>query len=165
VQVIIPSLEQDDAELAEDSLHLPRSSLTPFQDSSVCWGELKPDQCAVCVIPLASTLISAVVIGCYLFHTWKITVRMGKIAINQSIEQRMRLFRSSVTVLLLFSLVFRGLSVIWNPGHVLHEFCKMADFVAMLFFVMALSFILVIRPVREARIADKNVKSVTITLW
>ena len=55
----------------------------------------------------------------------------------------------------MFSLLFRGLSVVWRPGHVMHEFCKMADFLAMLFFVMALSFILVIRPIREARIADK----------
>ena len=166
---------QNDVQVVEADLHLPRSTLVTYLKSNVCWSDHRSPStpCTVCVLPLFSTLISAAVVGFYLYQSWRITIRMGQLAINQYIEKRMRLFRSlflshqasrteavyasrsSVCVLLFFSLLFRGLSVIREPGHVFHEFCKLIDFLSMFLFMMALNLILVIRPIREARIADK----------
>ncbi len=172
IPLIVAMLKQNDVQVVEADLHLPRSTLATYLESDVCWSDdhSPSTTCTVCVLPLISTLISAAVVGFYLYQSWIITVRMGQLAINQYIEKRMRLFRSlichiklhtlsasrsSVCVLLFFSLLFRGLSVIREPGHVFHEFCKLIDFLSMLLFMMALNLILVIRPIREARIADK----------
>lgn len=157
VQSLLPLLDAFDAigdDHDEDDWNFRRISLLTYLSSSPCWSD--GQKCEACVIPLLSTFLSALVIGRYLWLMWMLTLKMCRMAINQCLEQRVRLFRSLVTVLLLSSLFFRGIGLVWSPVHVLHEFCRLADFLSILIFITAFSLLLVIRPIREGRIADKT---------
>lgn len=151
-QSLIPALEALGVFQEADS-ESQESLFIDFSKPSPSWKE---GESGVCVIPLFSSFVSGLVIARYIWLIWLLTLRMGQLALNQCLERRMRFFRALVTVLLISSLMFRSLGALFNPGHVFHEFCRLAEFLSVLIFVSAFSFLLVIKPVREGRIADKN---------
>lgn len=154
-QSLVPGLEALGVikEASRGDSRTQESLFIEFSKSSPSWKE---GESGVCVIPLFSSFISGLVIARYIWLIWLLTLRMGQLALNQCLERRMRFFRALVTVLLISSLVFRSLGALVNPGHVFHEFCRLTEFLSVLIFVGAFSFLLVIKPVREGRIADKN---------
>ena len=82
-------------------------------------------------------------------------MEMTQITLNHSLEQRIRVFRNAVTGLLLVGLLCRGLSVLSDPKEPFFEVLRLGDFVSVVLVVAAASAMLVIRPVRDARMADK----------
>ncbi|GMH40687.1 hypothetical protein BSKO_08591 [Bryopsis sp. KO-2023] len=119
-------------------------------------GELPSSGCVVCIYPLISTMVSALFILYYLWRMWQITSQMMFITLNQSLKQRIVMFRLAVTLLLSLGVLCRGLTVIPMPRSQPFEFLRLGDFVSVALFVVASSYFLVVRPVRDTRFADKT---------
>lgn len=125
-----------------------------------CDGSMREDHqdgCTLCAFSLLSTLLCLLFVAYYLWRMWQVTAKMAQITLNHNLEQRIRLFRNAVTGLLLLSLVFRGFSILSDPKAVAFELLRLGDFVSVVLVVAAASAMLVIRPVRDARLADKSV--------
>lgn len=130
-----------------------------------CDGSLREDHkdgCTLCTFSFLSTLLCFLFITYYLWRMWQVTLEMAQITLNHSLEQRIRLFRNAVTTLLLLSLVFRGFSILSEPKEVAFKLLRLGDFISMVLVVAAASIMLVIRPVRDARLADKSVSAAVL---
>lgn len=143
----------------DDSFLQERFLSTYIPDEYGCDGKREDHQdgCELCIFPLLSTLLSFSFVLYYLWRMWQVTMEMAQITLNHNLEQRICVFRNAVTGLLLLSLLCRGLSVIFDPEDPAFEVLRLGDFMSIVLVVAAASVMLVIRPVRDARMADKNV--------
>lgn len=130
-----------------------------------CDGSKKEDHedgCTLCGFSLLSTFLSLLFILFYLWRMWDVTFAMAHITLNHSLEQRICVFRNTVTGLLLTGVLCRGLSVLSDPKDVAFELLRLGDFMSMVLVAAAASAMLVIRPVRDARMADKSVNAAAL---
>eukprot|EP00803_Ostreobium_quekettii_P000208 evm.model.scf_919EXC.3 EVM.evm.TU.scf_919EXC.3 scf_919EXC:40055-45461(+) len=136
-----------------------------IHDTYECDGTRSNDQqegCTLCVFSLTSTLLCLVFIAYYLRRIWQVTTEMALITLNHSLEQRIRVFRNAVTALTLASLLFRAVSVLAEPKGAAFELLRLGDFLSVVLMVAAASAMLVLGPVRDARLADKTVSTTVL---
>lgn len=149
----------------DDSFLQERFLSTHIPDDHGCDGSKREDHqdgCELCIFPLLSTLLSFSFVLYYLWRMWQVTMEMTQITLNHNLEQRICVFRNAVTGLLLLSLLCRGLSIISEPQDPAFGVLRLGDFTSIVLVVAAASVMLVIRPVRDARMADKNVSDPVI---
>lgn len=150
----------DDEDLGDSSLPDIFYETHTQHDTYECDGARSEDHqegCTLCVFPLLSSLLSLLFLAYYLWRMWVVTAEMALITLNHSLEQRIRVFRNAVTVLTLLSVLCRSLSVIAEPKDVFFELMRLGDFTSVVLVVAAASSMLVLGPVRDARMADKCV--------
>lgn len=112
-------------------------------------------RCIVCIYPFVSTVLTAVFVIYYLYHLWDTTSNMIRITVNQSLTRRMVTFRLFATLVLSMGVVCRGLTAITAPRSVPFELLRLGDFLSVLYFVIAASYSLVLKPVYDSRSAEK----------
>lgn len=143
----------------EDDTSLPEFFISTYttQDYKCDGGTAKDEEerCILCVFSLLSTILCSLFMMYYLWRMWQVTMEMARITLNHNLEQRIHAFRMAVTMLLLLGTLCRGLTVFSEPKEVLFELLRLGDFVSIVLVVAAASAMLVLRPVRDARMADK----------
>lgn len=109
----------------------------------------------MCVYPFVSMLVSGIFVLYYISSLWNVTSKMMQITVNQTLMKRMVAFRAFVTVLLLLGVACRCLAVWLEPRTVMFEILRLGDFSSVALFVAAANYSLVLRPVHEARFAER----------
>ena len=114
--------------------------------------------CSFCTFPLLSTLITAVFACCYLLMFLWVTHRMAHALINKYLVRRAWALQLAVTALFTLSIISRGTTVIFEPFDLGFELLRLATAVCSVSLVLTVSFVLVIKPLWDARLADKIIK-------
>eukprot|EP00803_Ostreobium_quekettii_P011746 evm.model.scf_1388EXC.4 EVM.evm.TU.scf_1388EXC.4 scf_1388EXC:24736-30158(-) len=156
--IAVVSTFVDDEDLSDSSLPGSFYETHTEDETHECDGTRSEDHqegCTLCVFPLLSSLLSLLFLAYYLWRMWAVTAEMALITLNHSLEQRIRVFRNAVTVLTLLSVLCRSLSVLAEPKDAFFELMRLGDFVSVVLVVAAASSMLVLGPVRDARMADK----------
>lgn len=153
----------------EDDSSLPKFFISTYTtdeyecDGTKSDGEDGEERCILCVFSLLSTLLCSLFMIYYLWRMWQVTMEMARITLNHNLEKRIHAFRLAVTMLLLLGTLCRALSVLSEPKEVVFELLRLGDFISIVLVVAAASAMLVLRPVRDARLADKRSKDLEET--
>jgi hypothetical protein len=129
----------------------------PVQPQQCPGDETLTDNCAVCVFPEFSTLISAAFTILYMAVFWHVTGKIARTAINKSISMQIRTLQVCVTVIYCSSVAFRGVTVLFHPYTLWFEFFRIGHALATFLLIVSVSFLLVWKPVRDGRIADRQI--------
>ncbi|KIZ05681.1 hypothetical protein MNEG_2279 [Monoraphidium neglectum] len=113
--------------------------------------------CAVCVWPAFSTLISAAFGIVYLLSLWAITGAIASAAINKMLSRRIRALQLTVTLCFCIGVALRGVTVRFYPYSIGFVALTVADVIVTCVLLVSVSFILGWVPVGETRAAGRNV--------
>lgn len=116
------------------------------------------ENCAFCVFPLFSTLISVAFSLVYLIVAWRVTERVIAAVLNKRLIRRIRVMQFVVLVSLPLGLACRGVSIIFVPFDLAFEALRCADVVCIAVTVLTISYTLVLRPTYDSRMTDQAMK-------
>ncbi|KAI8470397.1 MAG: hypothetical protein J3K34DRAFT_521407 [Monoraphidium minutum] len=112
--------------------------------------------CAVCVFPAFSTLISAAFGIVYLLSLWYITGAIAAAAINKMLARRIRALQITVTLCFCLGVALRGVTVRFYPYSLGFVALTVADVAVTCALLVSISFILGWVPVGEAAAAGRS---------
>lgn len=124
-------------------------------DPAHCRG-VKDADCVACLYPLLSTLVSVLFGLVYLSIMVYVTSKVAEAALNKRLQGRIRAFQLSVSVFFTLSVACRGVSVLFQPFDFWFDLLRLLNAVCIAALVVSVSVIMVLRPVHDARSADRS---------
>lgn len=141
----------------EESVH--SRFFPPYQTGNAqqCGGQ-KYVGCKICVYPVFSTLVSCGFALLYLFSLWLVTGRIARTAINNILKTRIKFLQRFITVVYLTSIALRGCTILFRPHTIGFELLRVGYVLAIVILVAVVTFLLVLRPVHDAKLAESTLR-------
>eukprot|EP00878_Enallax_costatus_P017918 GHUV01018840.1.p1 GENE.GHUV01018840.1~~GHUV01018840.1.p1 ORF type:complete len:411 (+),score=69.93 GHUV01018840.1:2014-3246(+) len=130
---------------------------------TMCPTDPENPNCAVCLFPEFSTLISAFFALMYLVVLWTVLGRIANAAINKMLARRIRLLQICITLFFCASITLRGVTVVnIDPYSLDFVALWLANVVVGSGLILVVSAILVWVPVYDGRLANQRLGSLSV---